>query len=190
MKKFITISICLFLAFSSFAQSSTALQELFWTQMANTCSEGLEWEKSIEEAGTKESKTFLLDCQKGIMQEGTNSLPMDLEEFSYLFEYHFDNPKYQGWMDLSNAEGSVTAKTKPEYQAKCPLRSQSFLLEQGKLKEASAHIFRSTALYDLDIEIKVFFDASGRYSHHSLQTKSDVLWGGGLETKIEGRLLP
>jgi hypothetical protein len=63
-------------------------------------------------------------------------------------------------------------------------------LAEGKIQEASAHIFRSTALYDLDIEISVFFDASGKYSHHLLKTKSDVLWGGGIITEIKGRLLP
>lgn len=190
MKRLLSISAFLMLATIALGQGFADYQSMFWNQLANTCRENLRWQKSIEEEGEKESKTFVLDCSKGRMQDAGESLPMDLEEFSYLFEYHFDNPKYQGWLDLEQNAGSTKAKVKPGYASKCPLQSQEFIMANGKIQQASAHIFRETALYDLDIEINVHFDSAGKYSHHTLKSKSDVLWSGGITTLIEGRLLP
>jgi hypothetical protein len=137
-----------------------------------------------------ETKVFELDCFHGVSNGWrVRKSPWIPEEFGHLFEYMFDNPYHSEFLDVQRHGASMMAMVKSEQEAK--LRLQHFELDEktGVMRKAEAHIVKGSPLYDLDVWIIVQFDEEGQYLNHSIETKTDVLMGGALHTKIQARLL-
>lgn len=176
------------------AQGSTHYKELFWQQVSETCRPGLKWTKSVTEIeGGKEkteTKTFDLDCYKGTARSDDQTIPILPDEFAHLFEFMFDNPYYAPYLDVVRKDGGILATVKAGEEGQSKLRLQRFELHatSAKLRLAEAHILKSSALYDLEVHIQVFFDVNGHYLRHEIETKTDVLLGGSLHTIIRASL--
>lgn len=178
------------------AQSCAAYKKMFWSQMASTCAPDLRWEKSVTEIAddgttTTETKTFDLDCVAGFAKDATTTIPLNPAEFGHLFEYAYDNPYVSPYLDIAITASSIDAKLKAGEEGKSKLRMQHFLVDPstGKLQLAEASIVKGSALYDLEVHISVQFDAAGHYLSHTVETKTDVLMGGDVHTRIKARLL-
>jgi hypothetical protein len=187
-------SVIVLFVLSAKAQDGASYKALFWKQISATCKPGLRWEKSViefsEDGNPKtETKVFELDCFHGSATAGSTKIALDPEEFGHLFEYMFDNPYHSEFLDVQRHGASMMAMVKSEQEAK--LRLQHFELDEktGVMRKAEAHIVKGSPLYDLDVWIIVQFDEEGQYLNHSIETKTDVLMGGALHTKIQARLL-
>lgn len=176
-----------------FAQTSSDFKRMFFQQLSATCKPELRWEKSVTDisAGTaKQTKVFEIDCLHGTKSFQGESSQLSKDEFKHLFEFVFDNPKQAEFLDVVRNGESLEAIVKSGKESKIDLHAQRFIVEGGKIREAEARILKSNALYDLEVHIKVWFDVTGEYLKHEVQTKTSALWGGDVEAHIEGRLLP
>jgi hypothetical protein len=176
------------------AQDGAFYKALFWKQMSATCRPGLRWEKSVtefDEAGKPktETKVFELDCLNGSATAGETRIALNPEEFGHLFEYMFDNPYHSENLDVQRKGASVFAIVNATEDSK--LRLQQFEVDEatGVLRTAEANIVKDSPLYDLNVWITVHFDEQGHYINHVIKTKTDVLMGGALETRIQAQLL-
>ena len=176
------------------AQDGAFYKALFWKQLSATCRPGLRWEKSVTEfddAGSPktETKVFELDCLHGFATSGKTRIALDPEEFGHLFEYMFDNPYHAENLYVDRNGASVFAIVNTKEDSK--LHLQHFEVDEatGVLRKAEAHIVKGSPLYDLDVWIIVHFDEHGRYVNHVIETKTDVLMGGAIHTRIQAQLL-
>lgn len=196
MKKAVWISsVLVLMALCAQAQDGASYKELFWKQLTNTCRPGLRWEKSVVEfpeggSPKTETKVFDLDCFHGFATAGSTTIALNPEEFGHLFELMFDNPYHSEHLDVKRTGKSVMALPKPGEAADSKLRLQFFEVDSlsGVLRTAEAHIIKESPLYDLDVYIIVHFDGQGRYMNHVIETKTDVLMGGALHTRIQAQL--
>ena len=178
------------------AQDFAAYQKLFWQQMSATCHAGLRWEKSVTELdvdgkATTETKIFDVDCYPGSAVAGETRIPLTKDEFGQLFECAYDNPYYAPYLDVVKDATGISANIKAGEEGRSKLRGQKFVVDPatGILRMAETHIVKSSALYDLEVDFMVHFDAAGHYTSHTVETKTDVLLGGDLHTKIEAHIL-
>jgi hypothetical protein len=179
------------------AQGFEHYRKLFWDQLAGTCQAGLRWEKTVTEVDEdggekKETKVFDVDCMRGTATDGTQTIGLQPDEFSHLFEFAYDSPYYAPYLDIKEAPGGVMAHVKAGEEDKSKLRKQRFSVDEttGILLEAEAWIVKDSPLYDLEVHVTVWFDATGRYQRHAIETKTDVLLGGDMHTRIAARLVP
>jgi hypothetical protein len=178
------------------AQDFAGFRQAFWQQLSESCRPGLRWEKSVTElsgdAGSKtESRTLDLDCRRGWAKSGNDSINLGSEEFAFLFEYAFDNANYAPYMVLSRNGMGVSAKVKPGQEKESKLQLQRFDVDSisGRLQFAETRIWKDSPFYDLKVRISVWFDPSGHYLRHEIETNSDVVLGGELHTVIKARIL-
>jgi hypothetical protein len=196
MKRFLFWMLLLTAGLSTSAQGFEHYRNQFWQQMKETCRPGLRWEKAVtevdEDGGEKtETKIFEVDCIGGWIHSGEEKIPLQSEEFGHLFEYAFDNPYYAPHLNVERNDRGISAMVKAGEENKTKLRLQRFETNpaNGRLVSATATIVKDSPLYDLEVHIQVWFDDAGRYVRHEIDTKTDVLLGGSLHTKIKARLL-
>jgi hypothetical protein len=196
MKRLSWIIVFSFVLTTVQAQGFSDYRKQFWDQLTATCQPGLRWEKTVTELPEGESpkvetKVFDLDCIHGTAKAGSQSIPLQSEEFGHLFECAYDNPYFAPYMDLVQANGSILATVKPGQEDDSKLRIQRFELNPhtGKLLRAEAHIVKTSPLYDLEVHINVWFDEAGHYDHHEVETQTDVWLGGSMHSIIKARLL-
>jgi hypothetical protein len=187
-------SVIVLFVLSAKAQDGASYKALFWKQISATCRPGLRWEKSVteypEEGGPKtETKVFELDCLHGFATSGKTRIALNPEEFGHLFEYMFDNPYHAENLYVERNGASVFAIVNTKEDSK--LHLQHFEVDEatGVLRKAEAHIVKESPLYDLNVRITVHFDEHGLYMNHVIETKTDVLMGGALHTRIQAQLL-
>ncbi len=177
------------------AQAGPDYAALFHAQLKSSCSGQVTWEKTITEvdAGQPETHRFLIDCATGRVQDAATkeaaSLPYG--EFGYLFEQLCTHPRIAPLYTIEQNNGSLHAVLKPEHDAGSALKKQNFEVDaSGRLRYAESVLRKTNTLYDLDISVRVWFDAEGRYERHETTTSSNVLLGGTVKTLIQGRILP
>jgi hypothetical protein len=176
------------------AQSQTfgEMKKLFWSQIHGTCSGDLLFEKRVDATGVGnnfEAKHFRVNCSLGSVRVDGVVGNLPWTEFDYLFEDDFENPYLAPLMQITRNAAGLTARVKPEEKGNINLEYANFELDKGVLRLAEAKIRKSNALYEIDIDIKVEFDAAGKYLHHSIKTRSDVLFGSEVSTLIIGEIL-
>jgi hypothetical protein len=177
------------------AQSAPDYAALFRTQLQASCSGQLTWEKSVQEldGGTTETHIYRIDCAAGSVTDPATQAHVTLptNEFGYLFELLATHPRIAPLYTVVQEGGSLHAVIKAEHYDESQLKKQDFEVDaNGKLRYVSSTLRKSNTLYDLDISIAVWFDATGRYERHETTTASDVLLGGSVKTLIKGRILP
>ena len=179
------------------AQDANPYAELFWRQMQGSCQGVLEWEKSVTELGEeathgKETQTYQIDCSTGTLKraDATGENTPGLSEFDFLFEYDCQNPYYVEYYEVVKDGESLSAVLKEGNEGETPLQQQSFEVDAaGKLRFAESHIVKDTRLYDMDVHIKVWFDAAGHYERHETLTMTQPILKGPVRTLIEGKVI-
>lgn len=190
------LALCLLLACRLLpAQAGPDYAALFHAQLRATCTGQVTWEKTITEvdAGQPETHRFLIDCATGRVQDPTTQEPASLPygEFGYLFEQLATQPRIAPLYTIEQSGGNLHAVLKPEHDGGSALKKQNFEVDaSGRLRYAESVLRKANTLYDLDISIRVWFDAEGRYERHETTTSSNVLLGGTVKTLIQGRIVP
>ena len=179
------------------AQSVSPYAAQFWAQIRGTCQEGtLILEKSIEETGEDakhplETHVFEVACPSGaftrIDKDKQDFLP-GLDEFDFLFEYNCYNPYLEDYFQFKEENG-VEAVLKADSEGETPLQKQVFRTDpNGTLRYSAAHILKNNMLYDLEVNIEVWFQANGNYERHRIETFTRPSLRSGVRTVIEGQL--
>jgi hypothetical protein len=196
MKKLLSLALGLCLGLPLLpAQSTPDYPALFHAQLKASCTGQVTWEKSVVEvdAGQPEAHLYLIDCAAGRVSDPATkaSISLPTNEFSYLFEQLCTHPRIAPLFQVTREGSSLHAVIKPEHFNDSPLKKQSFEVDaSGKLRYVETVLRKSNTLYDLDISIRVWFDAEGHYERHETTTSSEVLLGGSVKTLIKGRILP
>jgi hypothetical protein len=177
------------------AQTDVDYAALFQAQLRTTCSGTILWEKSVTELseGGTETRHFRIDCAAAHVIDPDDNSPTTLptEEFSYLFAYLSTNPRIAPLMQITHNAGGIQATLKPEHAGETPLQKQNFERDaNGLLRYAESTVRKQNTLYDLEVNVRVWFDDKGRYERHETTTSSDVLFGGEVKTLIKGKILP
>ncbi|MEM7038162.1 MAG: hypothetical protein AAF570_14355 [Bacteroidota bacterium] len=178
------------------AQDHPDYRGLFWQQLAGTCSQPVKWEKSITDlsegaAYGTETKVFKVDCMKGTATEISNGTvrPLSFSEFSPVVAKYYLHPRMVDDYDIVYDAKSVTATLKADQAGRHPLRSQTFKVDaSGILRYVETHTLKENLLYDLDMKMKVWFSADGRYERHEIETETNAALSGGMHTRINGAL--
>lgn len=196
MKRLFFFLICCF-PLALFGQGASPYAAQFWAQIRGTCQEGtLVMEKSIEEKGEDavhplETHVFEVACPAGaftrIDKDEQEFLP-GLDEFDFLFEYNCYNPYLKDYFDFKEENG-VEAILRSDSEGETPLQKQIFRTDpNGTLRYSAAHIIKDNMLYDLEVNIEVWFQANGNYERHRIETFTRPSLRSGVRTIIEGRL--
>ncbi len=189
----------LLLAFLVFPLMSQAqgnnYENLFWEQIFSSCQSGDTWRKSVydlkgDTPETPQVKEYKINCLTGEftpLQENDLASP-GTHEFDFLFEYDANNQYIVEYFDLIQDEKGLLATIKSDNSDDTPLQRQEFKLNsKGQLTYAKSVILKDNMLYTMKVTIEVFFDESGRYQRHLIETETDPIAQDGVHTRIEGK---
>lgn len=197
MKRFL-LTISFLLPVLAWGQGNSTYEQLFWKQIAGSCSAGNTWTKTVTDIseGVKapsQSKVFTLDCKAGRLipsAEDSAILP-GVSEFDFLFEYNAKSPFIEEYFSIQENPKGLNAALNKDNEGDSPLQEQVFTLtESGQLSYAMSHIKKENMLYTLEVKVEVWFDEKGRYDHHQIETFTEPILDDGIHTMVKGALNP
>jgi|GEM_PF-3305602 len=196
--KRISLFLLLFFPVLVWGQSQTSYEQLFWKQIAGSCSTGATWTKTVSNITQKskaapQSKVFTVDCNTGrlIPSAEDSAIHPGVSEFDFLFEYDANSPFIKDYFSILEDKKGFDASLKVDNQGDSPLQAQKFTLsENGLLSYAMSHIKKDNMLYNMEVKVEVWFDATGRYDHHTIETMTEPILDDGIHTIVRGELKP
>ena len=187
----ILVLLSLLLPLQAFGQ--TDYEQLFWGQIFSSCHEGATWQKSVydlkgDSPETPQTKKYKIRCGSGefVSLENDNTSSPGTHEFDFLFEYLATNRYIKEYFEISEDGKGLVATIKADNADDTPLQQQVFSMDgAGRLVYVKSVIQKDNLLYSMKVTIKVFFDESGRYDRHQIETETDPIAQDGIHTRIE-----
>lgn len=195
-----TFLICLTVQGSLFAQTQSSPPISFQKQVGASCQGTLRMEKSVQDVrqakgGTRDTKTYTLNCEEGNAKGEADGKATTLNlyrELVYAFEVYHDSPYQKDYFKAGQSGDTLVAVRKPESKHKTPLLNQKILWNEqsGVLRYVESHLLKVNFLYDMKVDVKVWFDENGLYSTHEIEIWSKISLKDPIHTFITGRVLP
>ncbi|MBX7240687.1 MAG: hypothetical protein K1X92_02980 [Bacteroidia bacterium] len=140
------------------------LPEKLKTQLKNSSTPALIYRKEVVDLTQNpvkvETQTFTADTLNRLM----------LSETDYALAYFAGSPKLKPYFDETRVNDTIHYKIKTAEYEKSPLKVQKILRNpQNNIIYWESHCITGNFLYRKEINIKVYFDSRGKYSHHFLK---------------------
>lgn len=191
MKKLLLV-LFVFVGISAHAQGLSFYKNLFWKQMASTCQGEITWEKAvsdpqIDHPKVVQARLYKIDCQRGLVRCDGQVDNLPWEEFSYLFQYDFENPYLAPLLEVQQTDSGLTVRPKAD-ESSAALQFLHFKIKNGLLSHAEVDVKKHNTLYELSVHTIVKFDEAGHYISHETRTFTDVMLGSAVQTLIQGTI--
>lgn len=141
-----------------------ALPEKLKKQLKNSCIPAFGYQKEVidlaQNPAKSETQTFTADTLNRLI----------LTETDYALAYFGGNPKIKSYFDATHTNDTLYYKLKTDEYEKTPLKSQKILVNaQDNITYWESRCVTGNFLYQKEIDIKVYFNSQGRYTHHYLK---------------------
>lgn len=111
-------------------------------------------------------------------------------ELAYAVAYYYDDPFIQEYYTVEKTGDTLIARIIPGKEDASDLQEQKILMtpDSSRILYIESRIEKLQSLFDLKVDIKVSFDASGRYAAHQLELYEHTAWlGTPFHVRIQGK---
>lgn len=159
------------------------LRSQLMAQIEASCQAATSYEKRIQDQSqsdaTSEDSLYapIPMVRVGENQAGEDSLGyLLLEDLSYAFRAFYSDAASADKYDITQRGDILIATLKPAYASQTELQSQSIVSSNDSelIRYFENQILTESWLYDVDIDLRIWFDEEGLYQRHRLEVETNV----------------
>jgi len=153
----------------------TPTQQAFQKQINRTCQHSnAPYKKVVTDLNTSDStqEVHITELDTVIKEQDSCLLFIELQ---YAIEEVYDDPRYAELYIVEEIDDTLIARLDPESAASTALKRQKILKDSAsQIRYLETQLMQDSWLYKTRIYTEVFFDESGNYHSHNIQSTMQV----------------